>query len=130
MAGDLLKNDIKKEQAESKEKQNSVTTPASPEPDDEGEDRDTEWKRGKHKSDTKWENQIKDRGWTDEKITDTIKNGDEFPAPNKVNPSNGATRYQTKDGRFVVRDNKTKEILQISGDGFRPNTIEQCSEKK
>jgi len=82
---------------------------------------DTEWKFGKHKSETKWNNQKQKRGWTNDKITDTIKDGEQFPAPNKVNPGNGATRYQTKDGRYVVRDNVTKEILQVSDDKFKPN---------
>jgi len=38
-------------------------------------------------------------------------------------PGNTATRYEY-EGRFVVRDDQTKEILQISGDNrFRPNEI-------
>ncbi len=83
---------------------------------------DTEWKLGEHKSDAKWQNQMEKRGWGERKITDTIKNGKEYPAPNKVNPNNGATRYE-KDGKFVVRDNKTREIIQIGDDGFQPNQL-------
>lgn len=80
----------------------------------------TKWELGRHKSDTKWENQMEKRGWDKEKITDTIKNGKEYPAPNKVNPENTATRYE-KDGQFLVRDDKTGEILQISDYDFKPN---------
>ena len=79
----------------------------------------TKWELGGHKSESKWESQMSKRGWDKEKITDTIKNGKEYPAPNKVNPENTATRYE-RDGQFVVRDDRTGEILQISGPGFEP----------
>ncbi len=82
-----------------------------------------DWKLGTHKSDAKWENQMRERNWTKEKITDTIKNGKEYKAPNDVrrnDPTATATRYE-KDGKFVVRDDQTGEILQVSGLGdFRP----------
>jgi hypothetical protein len=84
--------------------------------------RNTNWTFGSHKSDTKWNNQMQSRGWTNEKITDTIENGKEYRAPNKVNPGNGATRYE-KDGKFVVRDDETGEILQIGNDEFKPNQL-------
>lgn len=82
--------------------------------------RNAKWVRGGHKSETRWTNQMKQRDWTKEQITQTIEFGQPHPAPNKVNPSNGATRYEY-NSRFVVRDNKTKEILQISGEEFTPN---------
>ncbi len=88
--------------------------------------KDTEWSFGKHKSDTKWKNQMEQRNWTDEQITDTIKYGDTYTAPNNIrknDPNATATRYQ-KDGKFVVRDDQTKEILQVSAPGdFKPLDI-------
>lgn len=80
------------------------------------------WTLGKHKSAKKWANQLGNREWTPEQITRTIERGKQYPAPNKVHPENPATRYQY-EGRFVVRDDKTKEILQISGPDFTPNKI-------
>lgn len=85
----------------------------------------TEWKLGKHKSDAKWENQMRERGWTKEKITDTIKNWKEYKAPNDVrrnDPTATATRYE-KDGKFVVRDDQTGEILQVGGEKFIPKDL-------
>ena len=86
----------------------------------------TNWQFGRHKSETKWNNQIRERGWTKEKITDTIKNGKEYPAPNKIrekiDPKATATRYE-KDGKFVVRDDQTGDILQISDEKFIPQDL-------
>lgn len=82
--------------------------------------RKSNWILGKYKSPTRWGNQLKKRDWTPEQITRTIKNGKRFKAPNKVNPGNTATRYEY-EGRFVVRDDKTKEILQVSDKSFIPN---------
>ncbi len=84
--------------------------------------KDTEWELGKFKSETKWGNQLRNRDWTPDQISETIKNGKKYPAPNKVNPKNTAKRYEYKD-RYVVRDEVTKEILQVSGKEFLKNTI-------
>ncbi|MCB9988629.1 MAG: peptidoglycan-binding protein [Rhodospirillales bacterium] len=81
-----------------------------------------DWVLGEYKSKTRWANQLKNRDWTPEQITETIKYGKRYPAPNKVNKANTATRYEYK-GRFVVRDDQTKEVLQISGRGFTPNKL-------
>jgi Colicin E5 ribonuclease domain/Putative peptidoglycan binding domain len=79
------------------------------------------WLLGKHKSEIRWKNQLETRRWTSDQITQTLKYGKKYSAPNKVNPSNTATRYEYK-GRFVVRDDQTKEILQISGkNDFKAN---------
>lgn len=69
-------------------------------------------------SEIKWSNQLKKRDWTYDQITYTIKNGKRFPAPNNVNPGNKAVRYEY-NGRYVVRDEVTKSILQVSGPNFR-----------
>ena len=78
--------------------------------------KDTEWSFDKNKSTTKWENQKKARGWTDKEITEAIKKGDAFPAENFRN-NNPATLYKYKD-KYVIRDDVTKEIIQIGGKGF------------
>lgn len=81
-----------------------------------------DWTLGDFKSLTKWENQMADRGWTPEQIDDILANGEQFNAPNKVYPQNSATRYiDLNTGRYIVRDDVTGEILQISKDGFKPN---------
>ena len=84
--------------------------------------RDTKWVLGQHKSAIRWGNQLKKRDWTPEQITQTIKRGKKYKAPNKVNPENTATRYEHND-RFVVQDDKTKEILQISDKNFIANKL-------
>lgn len=81
------------------------------------------WRFGRHKSDIKWKNRMQSRGWTEKEISDTLAKGKKYPAPNKVNPGNKAIRYE-KDGKYVVRDEKTKEILQISDKRFRPNEVD------
>lgn len=84
--------------------------------------KDTDWVLGGHKSETRWGNQLRNRDWSPEQITEAIRHGKQYPAPNKVNKGNTATRYEYK-GRFVVRDDQTKEILQISRSEFTPNIL-------
>jgi hypothetical protein len=75
---------------------------------------------GGHKSSTKWANQMAKRGWTEQQIDEAIASGQQFPAPNNVNPANGATRFvHPTTGRSVVIDNVTKELLHVGGDGFK-----------
>jgi len=82
----------------------------------------TKWQYGDHKSQTKWENQMKQRGWTDKQIDEAILTGKAYPAINNINPNNGATRYvNPTTGRSVVIDNVTGEILHVGGDGFKYN---------
>jgi hypothetical protein len=84
---------------------------------------DAEWTLGNFKSPERWANQIAKRNWTPEDITNTITNGEQYPAPNRVNLGNTATRYKDpSSGRFVVKDDVTNEILQISGPRFIPDT--------
>ncbi len=80
------------------------------------------WSLGSFKSPTRWVNQMRNRGWTPKQITDTIAKGRRYPAPNKVRPGNPAVRYvDPRTGRYVVRDEITKEILQVSKSNFKPN---------
>lgn len=83
--------------------------------------RRTAWVLGKHKSPTQWKNRMDKRGWTDKEITRTIRTGRRDKAPNYVNKQNRAVRYtDPKTGKFVVRDEVTKEILQVGGHGYHP----------
>jgi hypothetical protein len=78
------------------------------------------WKWGSHKSSQKAANQMSQRGWTNTQIDEAIDHGARYPAPNNINPANGATRYvNPTTGRSVVIDNVTKEVLHVGGDGFR-----------
>ncbi|MGQ0526425.1 MAG: peptidoglycan-binding protein [Alphaproteobacteria bacterium] len=81
--------------------------------------KDPEWHFGWHKSDTKWANRMKRRDWTYEEISKAIKKGKQSEAPNNVNTQNNATRYDYNE-KFIVRDDKTKEIFQIGGRNFTP----------
>lgn len=73
------------------------------------------WKLSTQKSAQKWANQLGKGGWTPEKISETIRRGGPHKAVNKKTGA-PATRYQLGD-RFVVRDDVTGEIVQVS----RPN---------
>jgi len=55
--------------------------------------RGADWKFGSYKSPKRWANQLEERKWTPDEISQVIKNGKKFPAPNKVNPGNKAVRY-------------------------------------
>lgn len=74
------------------------------------------------KSPRKWANQLEKRDWTPDQITETIKEGSSYRVENRVNLGNEARQYTNPDtGKFVVRDEVTKEILQIGGKKFDPN---------
>jgi hypothetical protein len=78
------------------------------------------WSYGAHKSAQKWASQMNKRGWTEQQITEAIKRGKKYPAPNYPNPANGATRYvHPQTGRSVVVDDVTKEIIQVGDNGFK-----------
>jgi len=80
-----------------------------------------EWQLSKTKSSQKWANQLEKGGWTPEKITQTIRNGSAHKAENK-RTGEPATRYQLGD-RFVVRDDKTGDILQVSRPNMKPEVF-------
>jgi Colicin E5 ribonuclease domain len=83
-----------------------------------------DWRLGDHKSYQKWTNRLEAGNWTAEKIDDTIKHGRAVPAPNKINQQNTATCYiDRQTGRFVVKDDVTKEILQVSRPGHKPESF-------
>lgn len=80
------------------------------------------WQLSKNKSPEKWANQLEKGNWTPEKITEVIRRGKPHKAINKQTKA-PATRYQLGD-RFVVRDNKTGDILQVSRPGMKPEVFE------
>jgi hypothetical protein len=62
---------------------------------------------------------MRKRGWTPDQITESMRAGPGFPAPNLVNPSNTATRYvHPTTGRSVVVDDEIGEVIHVGGDGF------------
>jgi len=78
------------------------------------------WRLGDHKTADKFRRQMKQRGWTDAQIDEAISGGTKVPAPNNVNPANGATRHvHPETGRSVVIDDVTGEVLHVGGDGFK-----------
>jgi hypothetical protein len=80
--------------------------------------RPTKWTFGKNHSSLQWENRMKKRGWTISEINDAIQNGKAAHAINLIPPNNPATRYTLESGRYVVLDDVTNELMQISGKGF------------
>ncbi|MET0155761.1 MAG: colicin E5-related ribonuclease [Rickettsiales bacterium] len=66
----------------------------------------------------KWRNQIEKGNWTPEKITRTIRYGERFKARNE-RTGGSATRYEL-EGNYVVRDDATGNILQVSRPGHMP----------
>lgn len=82
-----------------------------------GVETETAWTLGSYKSPQRWANQMQKRGWTTDEITNTIANGKQYEAPNFINRGNTATRYEY-NGNYVVRDNQTREIIQIGEPDF------------
>jgi hypothetical protein len=75
---------------------------------------------GAHKSPSKWQKQIEQRGWTSGQIKEALTNGKRYAAANNVHPRNTATRYvHPRTGQSVVVDDQTGEILHVGGPGFR-----------
>jgi Zn-dependent alcohol dehydrogenase len=70
--------------------------------------------------------QMGTRGWAKQGIVDTIKEAQEGgKVYNVINKATGgpATEYVGSSGKFVVIDNTTKQVLQVSGPGFSPNHL-------
>jgi hypothetical protein len=81
-----------------------------------------EWQLSSDKSPEKWANQMRQGGWTPEKITAVIRNGTRHRAINKK--TNGpATRYQLGDD-FVVKDDTTNDIIQVSRPNMKPEVFD------
>ncbi len=76
------------------------------------------WKLGPHKSISKWIKQFTKRGWTPDKVDEAILKGSKYKVTNNVNPKNGATRFEHQ-GKSVVKDDATEEILHVGEEGFK-----------
>lgn len=79
------------------------------------------WQLSPTKSATKWRNQIEKGNWTPEKITRTIRYGQRFKTRNERTGGN-ATRYELEEA-YIVRDDITGDILQVSRPGHLPKLI-------
>jgi Colicin E5 ribonuclease domain len=66
--------------------------------------------------------QMVTRGWTKQEILDTVNAGKTFPVVNKAT-GGAATEYVSASGKFVVVDNATRQVIQVSDPGFLPNHI-------
>lgn len=65
------------------------------------------------------------RGWTKQEILDTVREGDAYAVTNKAT-GGPATEYVSRStGKFVVIDNNTGQVLQVSAHGFSPNHLVQ-----
>lgn len=69
--------------------------------------------------------QMLSRGWTKQEILDTIQNGKAYDVINKATGGPATEYVNPATGKFVVVDNTTKQVLQVSGPGFRPNHLVQ-----
>ncbi|MGB8490345.1 MAG: RHS repeat-associated core domain-containing protein [Bacteroidales bacterium] len=75
---------------------------------------------GAYKASSKWMSQMASRGWTGNTIQEALSIGKKYPAINKVNPANSATRYvHPITGQSVVVDEITKEIIHLGGPGYK-----------
>lgn len=72
--------------------------------------------------DRKMKPQVKKRGWTEQEVKDLTKNADkvEKGRDTRWNPETGkkndesATMYINKDGHYVVINDKTGDVVQVS----------------
>ena len=64
-------------------------------------------------------------GWSKQSIVDTIQqaqeSGDVHAATNKMTGGPATEYVSPSTGRFVVVDNATKQVIQVSDTGFKPN---------
>lgn len=73
------------------------------------------------KSYQKLSNQMKSRGWTEELIKNTVDSPYTIRSSVNKATNNPATVYYTKQGSYVIVDDITNEIVQIS-DNINPST--------
>jgi len=84
----------------------------------------------KYSADPKIRKQMEKRGWDDKRVEETMRNPDRTVTTRDTrhNPSTGtknddpATAYIDKDGHYVVRNDNSGQIVQVS-DRFDPNWI-------
>jgi len=67
--------------------------------------------------------QMASRGWTTEEIVETVQNGRAYGVVNKAT-GGAATEYvNAATGKFVVVDNATNQVIQVSRSGMLPNHL-------
>jgi RHS repeat-associated protein len=77
------------------------------------------WQLGSNHTPTQWANDMATRGWTPQQITEAMQSGQRFPAPNMINPANGAWRFvHPTTGQSIVVDRITNEVIHVGGPGF------------
>jgi len=65
--------------------------------------------------------QMVTRGWTAQEIAETVEQGVAHAAENKATGGAATEFVNPSNGKFVVVDNATKQVLQVSGEGHLPN---------
>ena len=60
-----------------------------------------------------------DRGWTKESVLQTVKSPFTTRVSKNLATNNPATAYYTKEGAYVVIDDITREVVQVS-DAIHP----------
>ncbi|MFO0508674.1 MAG: RHS repeat-associated core domain-containing protein, partial [bacterium] len=65
--------------------------------------------------------QMAARGWTAQEIVETVQSGKAYNVINKATGGPATEYVNSATGKFVVVDNTTKQVLQVSGPGFLPN---------
>jgi RHS repeat-associated protein len=67
--------------------------------------------------------QMGTRGWTKDEIIKTVEGGTQHTVVNKATGGTATEFVNPANGKFVVVDNATKQVLQVSGPGFKPNHL-------
>ena len=66
------------------------------------------------------QNSMQKRGWTESQIVEAVEKGKKYPAIDKTQGGQPATRYvHPETGKSVVINNTTGEIIHVGGEGFR-----------
>lgn len=67
--------------------------------------------------------QMGTRGWTADEITQTVENGTAHAVTNKATGGAATEFINPANRKFVVVDNATRQVIQVSGPGFSPNHL-------
>ena len=67
--------------------------------------------------------QMISRNWTTKEIADVVERGVAHEAINKATGGAATEFVDAATGRFVVVDNSTKQVIQVSGSGHLPNYL-------
>jgi len=67
--------------------------------------------------------QMGTRGWTKDEISETVRNGVPHDVTNKATGGPAVEYVNPANGKFVVIDKTTNQVLQVSGPGFSPSHL-------